>query len=164
MKKIFYPLLFVLAACTNIDCPLDNVVVMTSGLYDAEDESSLSLQQELTVYSANGEHILLNKAQDISSFVLPLRHGIGTDTLLFFFSNLDNQEAIDTLFLSYTDNPHFESVDCPAALFHTLTNVGWTSHPLAELPLTIDSVAIVRSNVNYDDVENLKIYLRSTVE
>ena len=82
----------------------------------------------------------------------------------FYFSNLDGQGALDTLFLSYTDHPHFESVDCPAALFHTLTDVRWTSHPLSELPLTFDSVAIVRSNVNYDDVENIKIYLRSTVE
>ena len=166
MKKILFPCLLALAACTNIDCPLDNVVVMTSGLYDAEDGSSLSLpvEDELSIYSATGEHTLLNKATDISSFVLPMRHGVGTDTLLFHFSNTDSQEAIDTLFLTYTDNPHFESVDCPAALFHTLTQVRWTSHSLAEMPLTFDSVAIVRPNVNYDDVENLKIYLRSTVE
>lgn len=163
MRKFFYPLLFVLTACTNIDCPLDNVVVMTSGLYDAEDESSMTLGTELSIFSADGEFVLLNQARDISSFVLPLRHGVSTDTLLFFFRN-NQQEATDTLFLSYTDHPHFESVDCPAALFHTLTNVRWTSHPLAELPLTFDSVAIVRPNVNYDDVENLKIYLRSTVE
>ena len=165
MRNFIYPLLFVLGACTNIDCPLDNVVVMTSGLYDAEDGNPMNLKYtDLSILSADGSHVLLNKAQDISSFVLPMRHGVETDTLLFCFSNTDDQEAVDTLFLSYTDQPHFESVDCPAALFHTLTHVRWTSHPLAELPLTFDSVAIVRSNVNYDDVENIKIYLRSTVE
>ena len=164
MRKIFYPLLLALSACTNIDCPLDNIVVMTSGLYHAEDGSSLKLNSELTITSADGEHVLLNKLQDISSFELPLRHGVGTDTLLFNFSNLEGQFAVDSLFLTYTDQPHFESVDCPAALFHTLKEVRWSSHSLAEMPLTFDKVEIVRSIVNYDDVENLKIYLRSTVQ
>lgn len=30
------------------------------------------------------------------------------------------------------------------------------------MPLTIDSVAVSQTSVNYDDKENLKIYLRST--
>ena len=111
MRKAFYSLLFALTACTSIDCPLDNIVVMTSGLYHSEDGSALTLSNtELTITSGDGAYVLLNKARDISSFELPLRHGVGTDTLLFCFENMDSQSAIDTLFLTYTDSPHFESV------------------------------------------------------
>ena len=165
MRKFLYPLLLtVFCACTNIDCPLDNVVVMTSGLYHSEDGKPLTLDTEMTITSGDGEYILLNSIRDISSFVIPLRQGVGNDTLLFWFDDKKGEMAVDTLFLSYTDSPHFESVDCPAALFHTLKSAHCTSHPLAELPLTLHKVDIVRSLVDYDDVENLKIYLRTTSE
>ena len=47
-------------------------------------------------------------------------------------------------------------------MFHELGGAHHTSHALSLMPLTIDSVAVVRKTVNYDDIENLKIYLRST--
>lgn len=151
-------------ACTSIDCPLDNIVVMTCGLYSAESGASLTLSDTLTV-RAGGEKdtILLNRAQGISSFSLPLRQGAQQDTLLLRFSNSAGQWATDTLYVSHTNEAHFESIDCPSAIFHTLQTTSWTSHPLSQMPLTVDSVAIVRKAVNYEDIENLKIYLRSTV-
>lgn len=163
MRNSLFVLLWAMVGCTNIDCPLDNVVEMTCGLYKAEDESSFTLNTEMSVLSSNSQHVLLNNAKDISVFSLPVRHGVGKDTLLFCFSHVDGRSAVDTLFLRYTDHPHFESVDCPAALFHTLLEVQWTSHALSVFPLTLDSVEIVRPIVNYDNVENIKIYLRSTV-
>ncbi len=150
-------------ACTSIDCPLDNVVALKCGLYDYASGSRLSLSQTLTV-KAGGQKdtTLLNAASGISDFLLPLRYGSECDTLLFEFSDAEGREATDTVFLSHRVMPHFESIDCPAAMFHELGGVCHTSHPLSLLPLTIDSIAVVRKTVNYDDIENLKIYLRST--
>ena len=165
MKKLVYILgVLALAACTNIDCPLDNVVTLTSGLYDAEGGGKVELKAQLSVTQTDTSKVLLNRATDLSSFELPLRHNIAEDTLLFHFSDGKFRTAVDTLFLSYTDHPHFESVDCPVVFFHTLQRVCWTSHALAVLPLTIDSVEMVRTTVNYDNIENLKIYLRSTAQ
>ena len=76
---------------------------------------------------------------------------------------MSGQDAVDTLFVDHTLQPHFESLDCPSSVFHTITGVRATSHSLGNMPLTIDSVALVRLIVNYDDVENIRIYLRSTV-
>ncbi|MBR1713040.1 MAG: hypothetical protein IJ722_06520 [Alloprevotella sp.] len=151
-----------LAACSNIECPLDNIVVATCGLYTAEDGNPLTLEDSLTIRPAGRDILLLNRAQGISSFVLPLRNAAGTDTLLLRFSNARKQVATDTLFLTHTTQPHFESIDCPTAVFHALTAVRWTSHALGVMPLTLDSVALVRSTVNYDDIENLQLYLRAT--
>lgn len=155
-------LLAAVASCKEIDCPLDNVVGLTVGLYHAEDNTALTLSDTLTVKAAGTDSVLLNRALGISSFILPVRQGAEADTLLLCFSNYRGQEATDTLFVHHTNEPHFESVDCPPAMFHTIVSVGWTSHPLAELPLTIDSVAVARKNVNYDDVENIKVFLRAT--
>ena len=116
----------------------------------------------LSITPAGRDTTLLNMATNISSFLLPLKEAGERDTLLLHLSNTAGQRAVDTLFVSHTSHPHFESLDCPSSVFHTLTSVRATSHPLAEMPLTIDSVALVRSIVNYDDVENIRIFLRST--
>ena len=125
-------------ACSNIDCPLDNVVRMQVGIYSYETRSALTLTDHLSVTPA------------------------GRDTLLLHFSNSEGLAAQDTLFITHKPQPHFESLDCPCSVFQTITAVRATSHPLSEMPLTVDSVSLVRSIVNYDDVENVRIFLRST--
>lgn len=156
--------LTLLSACTSLDCPLDNIVVMTCGLYQAEDGTRLTLSDTLTVRGGGitKDTVLLNRGVGISDFLIPLRQSVTRDTLFFDFSNARGQSATDTVYVEHTNQPHFESIDCPTAVFHNLTSVSWTSHALSRLPLTIDSVAIVRQLVDYDDIENLKIYLRST--
>lgn len=151
-----------LSACSNIDCPLDNVVRMQCNLYAYETKSSLTLTDVLSVTPAGRDTVLLNGATNISSFLLPLKEGGEQDTLLLHLSNASGQHATDTLFVSHKPQPHFESLDCPSSVFHTITAVRATSHPLAQLPLTVDSVSLVRGIVNYDDVENIRIFLRST--
>lgn len=150
------------AGCTNIDCPLDNVVVMQCNLYTYETKEALTLSDTLSVVPAGRDTVLLNRAIGVSSFLLPLREGGEKDTLLLHFSNERGQRATDTLFVDHTPQLHFESVDCPASVFHTIHAVRGTSHPLSQLPLTVDSVSLVRPIVNYDDIENVRIYLRST--
>ena len=89
-------------SCTNIDCPLDNVVAMTCGLYNAEDGRPASLDDTLTVRAGGvKDTILLNKAQHLSSFQLPVRHGVDEDTLLFRFSDEQGRFAVDSVLVKH---------------------------------------------------------------
>lgn len=151
-----------IAGCSNINCPLDNVVMMQCNFYESETGKSLTLTDELSVMPANSDTVLINRITQVSSILLPLRESGDSDTLLLQLSNAAGQTATDTLFVSHTRQPHFESIDCPASVFHTITAARATSHPLSELPLTVDSISVVRSLVNYDDIENIRIFLRST--
>ena len=167
MKRALFPWLSVLAAvfaagCSNIDCPLDNVVVAQAGLYSYETKKALTLSDSLTIVIPQTGEKVVNRATGISSFLFPLKEGAGCDTLLCRFSNSAGQQATDTLFLSHTPSPHFESIDCPPAVFHTITAARATSHSLGLMPLTIDSVSVVRSSVMYDGIENLRLFLRAT--
>ena len=155
-------MLTLLAACSNIDCPLDNVVMMQCNLYSSESGQALSLPVSLTVKPAGRDTILLNQAKDVSNFLLPLKEAGERDTLLLNFTGENGNTATDTLFVNHTPRPHFESLDCPTAMFHTIHQVRATGHALSILPLTVDSVSLIRSTVNYDDIENLRIFLRST--
>ncbi|EJX09927.1 hypothetical protein, secreted [gut metagenome] len=167
MRFRFSPLVFLVlllgsVGCSNIDCPLDNVVMMQCNLYASETGQPLKLTDTLTVKSAGHDTVLLNRATGVNSFLLPLKEGATLDTLLLCLSNSKGQRATDTLFVEHEPHLHFESLDCPASFFHTLKRVRVTSHPLSQLPLTVDSVSLIRSTVNYDDIENLRIFLRAT--
>ena len=143
-------------SCSEVDCPLDNVVVMTCGLYDANGLEQ-TLADSLTVTAAGTDSILLNGAQNVSSFVLPMNYVADVDTLIFKFTEVDGTSYIDTLRVSHTNEAHFESLDCPLSFFHEIKDVATTHN-------AIDSVVVVRKQVNYEDIENLKIYLAGHIE
>lgn len=154
-------LLIFVSGCSNIECPLDNIVVMTCGLYSADTHEHLKLQETLDVLPLGKDTVLLNRASDITDFMLPLRQVADADTFLLRFTDRTGKVGTDTLIVSHANIPHYESIECPATVFHTLTDVKWKQQENGDSPLSIDSVALVRTAVNYDDVENLRIYLRS---
>jgi hypothetical protein len=147
--------------CSEVECPLDSVVVMTCGLRHVETGEKLQLSDSLSITPCGKDTILLNRAYSISEFVLPLKMGNEVDTFLLRFSNSWEMSATDTLFVAHRNEPHFESIDCPASVFHHITHVSWTTHNLSDYPLTIDSVAVKRTLVDYNDIENLQIYLHT---
>lgn len=155
-------LLLLTTGCTNIDCPLDNVVMMKCDFYSKESGVRTTLAEILTVRPASRDTILLNQATALSSILLPLKEGEDRDTLLFQFSDEEERFAEDTLFIQHKRQAHFESVDCPSSVFHTITEVRAVGHDLSLMPVTVDSVALIRSLVNYDDIENVRIFLRAT--
>ena len=143
-------------SCSEVECPLDNVVVMTCGLYSA-DGTEQKIIDTLTVTAAGTDSVLLNRGQNISSFALPVNYVADTDTLIFKFTEVDGTSYVDTLKVSHTNEAHFESMECPLSFFHEIKSITTTHN-------AIDSVSIVRKQVNYEDVENLKIYLASHIE
>ena len=154
IRHLFPGLAFALAlsACSSIDCPLDNQVEMTLAFYDANTLKSLALPDTLSIYGLNAgsEQLLYNRGIAVKTVKLTLRFTSPTQT------------ATDTLWVAHESQPHFEALDCPASTFHTLRALRWKGHDLNLLPLTVDSAAISHSNVRYEDVENLKVFLRTT--
>lgn len=151
-----------LSACSNIDCPLDNVVSLQCNLYDASTQSALTLSDVLSVTPARRDTLLLNQATGIKSFLLPLKEAGTQDTLLLHFANAQGAVQVDTLFVNHTPQPHFESLDCPSSVFHTLNAVRVSAQGLANSAI-VDSVSLVRPIVNYDDIENIRLFIRTSV-
>lgn len=152
-----------LSACSNIDCPLDNVVSLQCNLYDASTQSALTLSDVLSVTPAGRDTLLLNQATGIKSFLLPLKEAGTQDTLLLHFANAQGAVQVDTLFVNHTPQPHFESLDCPSSVFHTLNAVR-VSAQVSTNSAIIDSVSLVRPIVNYDDIENIRLFIRTSAK
>lgn len=160
-RKAWILLPIIIISCTEIECPMDNIVMMGAGLYDSETKKKINISENLSITPVGKDTILLNQAQHINEFFLSLKHETHEDHFLLHFSNAKGEYGVDTLKVGHTATPHLESLDCPATYFHTINSVGWSSHPLSEIPLTIDSVEISHPNVKYENQENIKIYLRS---
>ena len=113
--------ILILAACSSVDCPLNNTVYANYKLMG----KVTTLPDMLTISTTR---------QDGSDSILINRQ----DTLYFQTNTL-----IDTVWIEKTNHPHFESVDCGLNYFHTITGVSCTHN-------AIDSIVINKKEVTYD--------------
>jgi hypothetical protein len=124
-------------ACSSIDCPLNNTVYTNYMLMG----TVTTLPDTLTISTTrqNGfDSVIINKQVNTDSFSLPISYTQPED--VFYFNT---NGTMDTVWVSKTNQPHFESVDCGLNYFHTLTGVRSTRN-------NIDSVVINYKEVNYD--------------
>lgn len=157
-----------LASCSSIDCQLDSVVVWTLSFYDSETESPMKLPCLLTV-DAKGAGTLFNRGQGINAMPLPMSLNAAADTLYLRWGvefeaeegeTPEIYEVTDVLTIDHDNYPHFDAIDCPAAVFHLITDARFQTHSPQVFPLVIDSLSITRPQVDYTDVENIRLYLR----
>lgn len=131
-------LMSVAASCSSIDCPLNNIVY-------AKFKFATRLTDTLTVsaaISAESDSVLYNRGVNVDSIQIPLSYSHQQDVFYFQFADTIGTK-IDTVRVEKQDRPHFESVDCSPAIFHTITGVSFTTR-------AIDSISINNNEVTYD--------------
>lgn len=148
--------LLVFCACSSIDCPLQNTVRTLYVLKKANAEPD-TLKDTLFVFTTRADAsdtLLLNSAAGLTTLSLPIGYSNPEDTLIFYFRN-NTFQALDTIWLKKDNYPHFESVDCGASFFHSITAVRTTHY-------AIDSLVINNPSVTYDpETEHFHLYLKS---
>lgn len=147
------------AACSSIDCPVQNTVAVNYGLYrmDGTEAVADTLADTLYIWTirADGtDTLLMNRGVNLTTFSLPISYQHPEDVLVFLRAAIDGAWSLDTVWLKKDDIPHFESVDCSAHFFHNLTAVRCTHQG-------IDSITIDNPSVNYDSSPtHLRIYFK----
>lgn len=139
------------AACESYDCTLYNTVAMY-GTFD-RDGAAVAINDTLTITSGKAGRVLLNRSVNTSKLTLPLSYWQPEDTLVLSIKGAD-YFLQDTVWVTKTNQVHYESPDCPTTLFHTIQDVRNTSK-------FIQSITILRSSVNYETTINLQIHLFS---
>ena len=153
-KLLFFFVGVCLAACSSIDCPVQNIVSVQYEICDKAGKA-FALTDSLSVVTmrVDGEYIdittllnsndvTLNRLIGKSSFSLPISYSHPEDVLFFCFTDTV-KTVVDTVWIKKDDIPHFESVDCNAAFFHEITDVRHTRH-------YIDSLVLLNKSVTYD--------------
>lgn len=157
MRKLISLCLFCLlamTACTSIDCPFNHTVATTYLLKGEVDTLTDTLT--ITTKRLDGlDTVLLNRSVKTDSFSLPMSYVRAEDVLVFTLTDTTNTVTRDTVWVSKTNRPHFESVDCALSYFHTITGVKSTNH-------AIDSIIIKNTEVTYDASKgHFHIYFKS---
>src|SRR5574344_955118 len=145
MRKIIPILMMALglmAACSTLDCPLNNTVYTKYRL--AGNITTLTDTLTISTNRIEGtDSVLINKDVNVDSFSLPMSYSLDEDVLFFEIHTLSKQVFKDTVTVSKENRSHFESVDCSPSFFHTITDVKTTHN-------YIDSIVINQKEVNYD--------------
>jgi hypothetical protein len=145
-------------SCSSIDCPLNNSVYIRMRL--AGDESvlndTLTLSSPRSVAGVDNDTVLINRQTALDSLKVPMSYNHDQDVYyLELVQDSTSATTIDTLWVSKTNLPHFESVDCSPNMFHDITAVSSTHH-------SIDSIAVNNNKVTYNDTKpHLIIYFKS---
>ncbi len=151
--------LLFLAACSTIDCPVQNKVAVNYAVKTIVGgvEVNDTLKDTLYVWSTRSDGddtLIFNSGIDVSSFSLPVSYTHPEDKLVFCLVDTNKVAKIDTVWIKKEDIPHFESVDCSAHFFHTLTAVRSTHE-------AIDTIFINNPKVNYDpSVDHIHIHFK----
>ena len=106
MRKLLLFLVVVwLAACSTIDCPVENIVSVQYQIRDKAGKE-LSITDSLTVFSnrQNGDTVVLNRLINKSEFSLPISYSYPEDILFFWFKKNDTIVA-DTVWMKKTIIP-----------------------------------------------------------
>ena len=143
--------ILLLAACESYDCTLNNYVGMY-GAFD-RDGAAVEITDTLTITACGTNAVLLNRSVNTSSLNLPLSYWQPEDTLVLTIQGTDYLLR-DTIWVTKTNQVHYESPDCPTTVFHTIQNVRNTNE-------FIKSITVIRSSVNYETTTNLQIHLLS---
>ena len=144
--------LLLLAACESYDCTLYNYVGMYGTFY--KDGVAVQINDTLTISSGKAGIVLLNGALATSRIIVPLSYWNDEDTLVFRV-NGNGYILRDSVWITKSNQVHYESPDCPSTLFHTIQGVRST-HKF------IKDITVIRSTVNYETTDNLQIHLLSS--
>ena len=135
------------ASCSSIDCPMNSLVYTQYQLMNAATGDVDTLADTLTISTTRtdgNDSVLINRNVKTTEFSLPISYAQPQD--IFYFETIDTvlkATTLDTVTVTKENHPHFESVDCSPAYFHTITAVSTTHN-------AIDSVVIKNPDVNYD--------------
>lgn len=157
MRKLIVILTVIaLAACTTIDCPVQNLVY-TRYAFKKADGSADTLNTDtlwIKTKRVDGTDTLLMNALCGTSafdFTLQISYTQPEDVFVTLLTDTAGNHYVDTIRIKKENYPHFESVDCQAAYFHKITEASVTHN-------AFDSISIHHSTVNYD-ISNYHFYL-----
>lgn len=145
-------LLFATGCDSGYDCSIENTAYNKIGFYNAENgiDEKYEFPDVLNVSMLiNGrDSIVINHITHASELQLPMSYVHNCDTVVFSYEN----NATDTLYVKHENIPYFVSMECGTAMYHRIQEIIHTT-------AFIDSVVIVNDYINYDNNENVKLYL-----
>jgi hypothetical protein len=157
MKRITHLFIFALlsllalqfVACSeDADCSETARKMMYASFYKKSNTAVRDTIDSLTVSAFGTDSVLVNLDLNTIGETLPLNWT--ADSTLYVFHYISSGK-FDTINVHHTNVPTFVSMECGYSMAQTLKKVKYTKHVL-------DSIHLVYSLANSDEIQNIKIY------
>lgn len=154
MRNVVFVVLAVLmmSACDTADCTLYNKVTMGMTFWDGTGEKMM-IKSFYSITTAGIDSVLVNKDRNRQGVDLPLSYWAELDSFFLHVWMEDDVATVDTIVVEKSNRPHFESPDCPTRMFHDILGIRHSKQML-------DSVRVVKSAVEFGQLENVRLYFR----
>ena len=155
-------LMLALTACDDVTCPLKNTVESIYNFYASartEDGTfvegqAIGVGDTITIVAIDTAEIYINKLYNADKCKLPVSFYRPADSLRWVFTDSKGATASDTIVIFKTSHHHFDDPSCPVHIWHHIDSIAFTDN-------VIDTIIIASPEVNYDGLENFKIYFRT---
>lgn len=152
IKACILSLAVLLTACSSIDCQLNGTVYCHFEI-QSEDGQSATLTIPLSVTlnraATYGDTVYINSQDNVSQFDVPLSYAANTDKITLTLHNGTESTIQDTVSITKTNEPYFESADCAPRFNHTLENVSSTNNFIKEIIINDSKVS---NNANVTNI------------
>lgn len=132
------------------DCSANARAMINCNLF-THNELTGALQRDtldsLTITAFSTDSIILNRGEEVTALILPLRYTADSTVLVFHYTG----RTTDTVTLHHTNTPYFLSMDCGYQMQQALTGVSYSRHKL-------DSIHITNSEAGIYGTENLQLF------
>lgn len=165
--------LTMIIACSSIECSIEGRVMCHYAIQDKNGTSAtlaLPLSVSFVRLEAGTDTTYINQQANVSTFDLPMSHIQDTDEMIVSLAVTKTELIDDTLetevteyltdhvWITKTNTPLFESVDCAPRYNHTITSVRSTHNFIDTLIVNNETV---KKNVSEP---NILIRIRSIVQ
>lgn len=167
LKKMAGPCIFIgilwsiLGACNNSECYDNQNSLPLAGFYSSGEDPIAIALDSLSIFGigAPGDSILQDSVKSISQVYLPFRIDQNSTTyeIRYLGGLAGKYKLFDRITFNYDIVPMFVSSACGAVYYYKITSIEHTN-------TYIDSVVCPTKEITNENIENIKIYFRVSLE
>lgn len=146
-----------LAGCNTSGCTDNQSALPLAGFYSASTGSSITVSNlEIGGVDAPDDSLLYSTGTGLSEVYLPFRSTADETAYVIAYSPDGGETRVsDRITFGYTSEPYFASEECGAMFYYRIGRVDYTRN-------IIDSVAVTDSLITNSNVQQIKIYFRTS--
>lgn len=160
-RKYILPLLLLLLvfnACSTSGCLDNQSSLPLAGFYSATTKGKISIDS-ISVYGVGvpGDSMMVKCGTAVSQVYMPLDMENEETKYVIHYDqkSLSDERYNDTITIRYEPVPYFVSDVCGAMYFYDVKDYTWTKH-------IVDSVSIISDRLTNANIENVRIYIRTS--
>lgn len=145
------------------DCSMDGRPMIYCNLFTIDPETKQQLNDtldSLTITAFGTDSIILNNQKNVHSLMLPLRYTKDSTVFILRYDYPTFTDRSDTLILTYSNIPYFQSIECGYMMKQTLTGDSIRKTKNKNQKYQLESIKVLSKEANSHEIKNLQLFYK----